>query len=380
MAISGIRSPREGAGGASAGPACGITRRSLLQLMSAAGIGIASSALVGRAGAAGQPLVYTWEGYDAADLYKPYTAKHGGLPDFTLFGDLDEAFTKLQSGFTADVTTPGAESMGRWRDAGLFAPIDVSKLGNWPNLFDRLKTEEPALVDGTQWGVPFAWGASSVVFRTDLVGDYAENATWKILWDPKFKGKLAMKDGAPESVVTAAMVEGIADPFNMSDAEIAAVRGRLAEQQPLLRYYWGDNTTLEQSIASGEIVAAFGWSSTYTELRKQGVPVGFMVPKEGLVTWIDFLSLLASGGGSEELRYAVIDAMVSPESGAFLLSDYSIAAPNRDAYGLVDAEIVKSLGLDDPAAAANAGMLLRPFSPDSEQKIIAMFNEVKAGL
>jgi hypothetical protein len=36
--------------------------------------------------------------------------------------------------------------------------------------------------------------------------------------------------------------------------------------------------------------------------------------------------------------------------------------------------------LDDQTAAANAGILLRPFSPDSEQKIIAMFNEVKTGL
>src|SRR3546814_17291669 len=47
-----------------------------------------------------------------------------------------------------------------------------------------------------------------------------------------------------------------------------------------------DATTLEQSLASGEVVAAVGWNSSYTALRRQGIPVKYMTPKEGLITWI----------------------------------------------------------------------------------------------
>ncbi len=33
-------------------------------------------------------------------------------------------------------------------------------------------------------------------------------------------------------------------------------------------------------MASGEIVAAYAWNESYVKLKQQGVPVGFMVPKE----------------------------------------------------------------------------------------------------
>lgn len=364
---------------ASTGARAGLSRRAALALMAAAGLVPALSAASRRALAADQPTVFTWDGYNMPELYPGYEAAHGALPNFVLFADLDEAFSKLQSGFTADVSTPGAESIGRWRDAGLMKPIDTSRLANWSDLFPGLATTKPALEDGVQWGVPFGWGASSIVYRTDLVGDAANTPSWNLLWDKQFEGKLAMMDSSTESTIVTALALGIADPFNMTADEVEAVRAKLVEQRPLLRYYWGDATSLEQSLASGEIVAAFGWSSSFTNLRAEGVPVGFMVPQEGLVTWIDFISLLAGGEAPEELQYAVIDAMTAPEAGAFLLGDFGIASPNQRSYELVDAAILNDLGLSDPSAAANSGVLMRPFSAETDQRITEMFNEVKAG-
>ena len=53
----------------------------------------------------------------------------------------------------------------------------------------------------------------------------------------------------------AALVAGVADPFNMSDEDISKVRDRLAQQRELLRFYYSDNTTLAQSIAAAAIAA-----------------------------------------------------------------------------------------------------------------------------
>ncbi len=355
-------------------------RRQFLGTLASAGIVTTTLPFVRRGHAADDhPVVFTWDGYNEAALHRPYTAKHGRSPEFSLFGGLDEAFAKHLSGYVPDITTPGAESIERWRDAGIIVPTDTSRLSNWPDLFDGLKSQKPAYEDGKQWAVPFAWGGSGILYRPDLAPEYAENPTWDILWDPKYKGRLAMRDDSTDSVVAAAIVAGVDDPFNMSDDDIARVRDLLTEQRPLLRYYWSDPTSLEQSMAAGEVVASYGWTSSMSVLRDQGIPVDFMVPAEGMIVWIDFLSLCNAGSGPEDKKYDIIDAMISPESGAFLLGEWAVASPNRKAYELIDLEMVRDLGLDNADAITDAGVLLIPFSIESQPIVVNMFDEVKSG-
>ncbi|MBM3586007.1 MAG: extracellular solute-binding protein [Alphaproteobacteria bacterium] len=329
--------------------------------------------------ASSMPLVYTWEGYNSAPIHQEFADNFGAPPEFSLFTSLEEALAKLRLGFQADVTTPGAESVLQWRDAGLLRPIDTSKLSHFSDILDGLKTRNPAVIDGTQWAVPFCWGATAVIVRTDLVPDYEANPSWGILWDEKYAGRIAAKDGAPESVVTAALMEGIADPFDMTDEQIEQVRARLEAQRPLLRFYWDDGTSLAQAIASGEVVAALGWTATFSSLKNEGVPVTFAAPKEGALTWIDLISILTSGDADEASRYAVIDSMTTPEAGEFVINEFGVAAANRKAYGMVDPAQIETLGLTDPEATAGTGVFLRAFSPATNQKVIDMFNEVKAG-
>ena len=132
-------------------------------------------------------------------------------------------------------------------------------------------------------------------------------------------------------------------------------------------------------MATGEVVASYGWTSNMAVLREQGIPVDFMVPAEGMIVWIDFLSLCAGGSGAEDKKYDIIDAMISPESGAFLLGEWAVASPNRKAYELVDMEMVRDLGLDNADAITDAGVLLIPFSVESQPKVVNMFDEVKSG-
>ena len=59
------------------------------------------------------------------------------------------------------------------------------------------------------------------------------------------------------------------------------------KQKPLLRFYWDSNTTVEQSLQSGEIVASSAWNSSLYTLTDQGVNVKFMYPpKEGIMAYV----------------------------------------------------------------------------------------------
>ena len=69
----------------------------------------------------------------------------------------------------------------------------------------------------------------------------------------------------------------------------------MEQQRPLLRFYTNDTTSWEQALASGELVAAALWNDSPLNLRKQGIPVAFMNPKEGPMTWVCGITLMRSG-------------------------------------------------------------------------------------
>ena len=94
-----------------------------------------------------------------------------------------------------------------------------------------------------------------------------------------------MIDSLIDGVMVAAIYIGAKDPYNMTPDEVATTKEALQEQIPLLRFYSNSMTEVEQALASGELVAAVTWNASALELSNQGLPVRFMVPKEGAMTW-----------------------------------------------------------------------------------------------
>src|SRR5690606_36679053 len=120
--------------------------------------------------AADSLTVFDWSGYEDPELHPGYAAKHGE-PDFAFFGDEEEAFQKLRSGFKADLAHPCSQSVVKWREAGLLEPLDTSKLTFWNDTVPGLMSMKDLMTsaDGTAWLVPFDWGNTLVTYRTDKI-------------------------------------------------------------------------------------------------------------------------------------------------------------------------------------------------------------------
>src|SRR5690606_3534459 len=118
---------------------------------------------------------------------------------------------------------------------------------HFADLFPSLTSVNGADRDG-QWFIPVDWGNTSVLYRTDLVE--VEEDSWLLLWDERYAGKLSMGTDVTDTAIIAALIIGAKDPYDMTDEEVAKVKELLVKQKPLLRYYWTDNTTMEQSLAS----------------------------------------------------------------------------------------------------------------------------------
>ena len=64
-------------------------------------------------------IVFDWATFQNPDFVKDYVTKYGMGPTYALFGDDDEAFQKMASGFKVDVVHPCSQMVSKYRDAGL---------------------------------------------------------------------------------------------------------------------------------------------------------------------------------------------------------------------------------------------------------------------
>ena len=165
----------------------------------------------------------------------------------------------------------------------------------------------------------------------------------------------------------------------MTDAEIETVRALMAKQRPLLRFYWTDQTSVEQGLASGELVASYAWNASVVLLKKQGLPVKYMNPKEGILTWVCGAMRLKDGPGEEQAVYDFIDALIAPESGRYLIEEFGYGHSNRKSFDLASKERLEELGISSPTALFQQGIFFQPIPPEIREKYIAMFEEVKVG-
>jgi spermidine/putrescine transport system substrate-binding protein len=356
-----------------------LSRRDMTKALASVGLGLATVPVVRRPASAAEEVTYfTWAGYEVPELHQSYVAKYGGSPAIAFFGEEEEALQKLLAGYTPDLAHPCTYSVARWRDAGLLMPIDTARLAHFDDMFPELKTMKGTTLDDKRYFVPVEWGNSSILYRADLVD--IEEESWMLLFDERYAGKLAVYDSVDGAVIAAALALGIKDPFNMTDDQLAETRALLEKQKPLLRYYWTDQSAVEQGLASGELVAAYAWNSSVVMLKAQGLDVKYMNPKEGILTWVCGLVLIEGGPGDEQAKYDFIDAMTAPESGQFFIDTYGYGHSNMKAFEAVPLKRLEELGISSPTALFAQGVFIAEIEPSLREKYIAMFEQVKAGI
>jgi spermidine/putrescine-binding protein len=356
-----------------------LSRRQFLAGLSSLGIVATTFRIAPRAFAADVNLsVFTWADYDNAVYHQKFIDKHGGSPTFSIFGESEEALQKLRGGFKQDVVHPCTSDLRRWKDAGILKPIDTKRLDQWNNVFPSIQKIPGVMMDGQQYHMPWDWGNESILYRTDKVDIKEESLS--LMLDERYKGQLAMYDSVDSMTGLGGKLAGIADPFNMNDEEIEKTVAVWKKVHSNLRFYWTDNTEAQQAIATGELVAAWAWNEAVMNLTKEGVPVKYMKPKEGMFTWVCGLALTTNGPGSEDQAYDFLNAMLDPDSGKNLIENFGYGHSNRKSFDLVDPELVKQMGLSDLDGMLATTNFYQEIPPDTKEKLVAKYDEVKAGI
>lgn len=322
--------------------------------------------------------VFDWAGWDIEGAYAQYAAKHGEGPTYAFFGDDDEAFQKVSSGFRADIAHPCAASIPRYRDAGLIEPWDTSKIEAFGSLAPRLMDSAVFKDDQGLWFLPLDYAYTAVAYNTNDVP--AEDvSTLQVFKDPKYAGRISLPDSADDIWSLAFLATGVTSWDNVTDEQFAAAAAWLREVHPNVRAYWADPAEMTQLMASGEVQVAWSWNDGVALLQAENFPVGFnRTPKEGASTWLCGYVNMKDAPGNEDKVYDFVNSVLSDAGTAAVVESIGYATSNDAAMAKLPPEAIQKAYLD-PLPEGSVLFMQSPTSVELREKMIEEFEQIKAG-
>jgi spermidine/putrescine transport system substrate-binding protein len=313
----------------------------------------------------GQLTILGWSGQDDSKFYQPFP---GAYPDvklkWTFMASSTEGFTKFATGYPADIICITSWCKGLV-DRGLIQPIDTTKLSNWKYVPKELAAI--GLINGKQWGVPVDYGTSSITVRSDKISPTPDS--WNVMWDPKYKGKVAMFDSPRGAFILAEQVLGIDTTTVPSEADQARIQAKLVDLIKNCKYLWSDQSAVAQDMKNGTIWAAYLWQEVYLGLKQDGVPVVYVRPKE-LVQGYQDLMEVSSNTKNYDQALALINAFLDPKSQTHYIDDWGYGPANSQALPLGDPKVVADLGINDPNWLQSV-----LFYPDTTDELMKVYSE-----
>ena len=320
-------------------------------------------------------LVLDWSGFEEEPFHQAYIEEHGEKPTFTFFGDEEEAFQKLRSGFRADVAHPCPHSIRKWRDAGLIEPWDVSKIPLYETVAEEYR--QPPLADETGvYFIPADIGATAIAYNTDEVPP-EDVSTLEVFADPAYAGRISLPDNVDDTFALAFLATGTSDWTTAGDEEFERAAAWLRTVHPNVRTYWTDGAELSQLMATGEVLVAWSWNETPVSLSSEGRPIAFQrEAAEGSTTWGCGYVNLVDGPGSEDKAHDFMQSFLSPGVTDYIVTEWGYGHGNDRAMDEIGQDTLEEVGL----GVVDAPVLRQvPMDDALRERMIEEFELIKAG-
>jgi spermidine/putrescine transport system substrate-binding protein len=295
----------------------------------------------------GTLTVFDWSGYDAVGFWQDFHDKYKNVTvKFPAFGGSDsDIYAGVKSGTNkSDVFHPYTGWLQFYVEDGLVAEIDTTKLKNWSKVPDSFK--KLGQFNGKQYFVPWDWGFSSIVYRTDKIPSVD---SWSVMLDPKYNGHIMMWDDGPGAVTVSTYIHGwdetavTADQLGQAKAEWT----KALKANPTM---WLAETELIDGFENGDVWAAYGWQSAYATLLGNGkVPAAYADPKEGRNSWVGAYGI-RKDSPNYDLALRFLDEKLGAVTGNYLVSTWYFGTSNKEVMdGITDKTLKEGFSVDDPS-------------------------------
>ncbi len=267
--------------------------------------------------------VLAWPGYADPDVVEQFEKQMGVRVEVTQV-DSDDVLWNLVSdskspGF--DVFAANTAELARYISAGLVSPIDRQQLPNTRLQAPRFRNLDviPGIVkDKVLYGIPYTYADMGLIYDKKTFSKPPESIS--VLWDKRFSGRVLAYDGGVHNFSLAALKNGSRNPFNIDDRDWKLLVGDLIElRRNVLGFYVQPEEALKLYREHNAVLlfANYGSQQLHT-FKSAGLDVGYTVPKEGALAWLDCWAIV-SKSTHKKLAEAWINYMLDPGVSNYLV-------------------------------------------------------------
>ncbi|MBS0386905.1 MAG: polyamine ABC transporter substrate-binding protein [Proteobacteria bacterium] len=295
--------------------------------------------------------LYNWSDFIGTGTIERFEQRTGIKVVYDTYDAEETMDARLLAGESGyDVVSASSNFSGREIKAGVYLPLDKSKLPNWKNLDPRFLAKLESSDPGNRYGVPYMQAVNGFAYNVDMIRARMPDAPVASL-DMIFKPEIIRHFAdcgvtfldSPEDVLQLALQYLHLDPNSTRPEDYAAAEKLLLKVRPYVRNF--DSIEYMNALANKEVCIAMSWSADYATVmaraRAAGAPVhlAFTVPAEGAnQTYSSFL--IPVGAPHPEAAYAFLNYILDPQVIARITNEIYYGNANRAANAWVRPEIL----------------------------------------
>jgi putrescine transport system substrate-binding protein len=335
--------------------------------------------------------VYNWSDYIDPTVLEDFTKQTGIKVKYDTFDSNDMLETKLLAGRTGyDLVVPTAYFLERQIKAGVFQKLDKSKLPNLSNAWDEISKRLAAYDPGNQYAVNYMWGTTGIGFNVkkarEVLGADGKIDSWDVIFKPevlaRFKDCGVHVLDAADDVFAAALAYLKLNPNTKEQADLEKAADLLTKIRPSVRKF--HSSEYLNALASGEICLVLGYSGDIKQAQKRaaeaknGVEIGYAIPKEGAQLWFDNLAIPKDAKNAAD-AHALIDFLLRPEVAAKNTNFISYASGNAASRSLIDKAILEDKTIYPDEATMKTFYTIQSHDQKTQRLMNRLWTKVKTG-
>jgi spermidine/putrescine transport system substrate-binding protein len=347
-----------------------VTRRTVLAGLAA---GAGTLALPRRAYTADELNILVWCDHTDPRLIGPFEKAHGVKVNAKAYEGTGTGLSIVEQSRPGDwdVFMVDATDVPRIASNGLFMelPEDVAP---WADMFKELSDSPFARVSGKLYAVPEKFGYYGACYNKDTV-DVADAKRGDILWNEKYKGRIAVYDYYFPIIQLIGLGNG-SKPTDLDKDKLAVIRDKLIKGKANTKLI-GDIPSVQNALVSGNVDVIYGGAEfTVSNLIPANPHLDWVIFDSGGLIWTQGLTVLATSQ-RKDLALEFIKWIMSPKGQGLLATSECYWAMPTNSKAEINQQQRAILRWDDQPAYLKNSVFSQLPAGDLDAQMLEIWTE-----
>lgn len=303
-------------------------------------------------------IFYDWDGDMPQSVLDAFESEYNVRVTYLAYESQEEAIENLGEGLVYDVIVMESRFIPSLVDQGLLASLDRQNIPNLKNISANFR--ELAYDPDNRYSVPYNWGTTGLVVRSDLVA--APISSWNSLWDPQYAGRVGIWKGQPRETIglTLKALGYSANSENQVELEEALEYLMQLKSHALIIEDYNSYTSAYM-LVEGQAVMTVGFAYDVLEGSRLNGSITYVLPQEGALLWGDNF-IVPSNSQDQYTAELFIDFLMRPEINAEIANQNLYATPNEAAFPYIQPELLNNPVVFPSAESLRNSEVILPLS------------------